>query len=306
MERSLPEASGAQIGSVLAPSRGRRAGAAEAPYLLVEPLRRTTPLVFASPHSGRIYPEDMGVSPTAAPLSLRRAEDAFVDALFAAAPGHGAPLLCASIARAYVDLNRDPADLDPTMFQGRLRRAYNPRSPRVQAGLGVIPRIAGDGCEIYTRKLDPSEADRRLSRIHAPYHARLQALMEESQAAFGSAILIDCHSMPSCARGPLAPDVVIGDRFGSAAAAGLTFRVEQILRRLGYRVARNAPFAGGYVTERYGKPARGWHAIQIELSRGLYLDERSLEPNGDFERVRRDMTALIEGLAKERFERRAP
>lgn len=272
--------------------------------MLVEPLRRGGPLLLASPHSGRRYPERLLALSRVDRLALRRAEDAYVDALFAAAPQVGAPLLCATLARAFLDLNRDPADLDPEMFKERLALPANPRSPRVQAGLGVIPRLAGDGGEIYPGKLEAAEAERRLAAVHRPYHDRLAALMDETAELYGCAVLLDCHSMPSCARGPFAPDIVLGDRFGAAAAPELTARVEQLLRRMGYKVARNSPFAGGYVTERYGRPARGWHTLQIELSRGLYLNERTLEPTAGFEQVRRDMTRLVEALIDARLERR--
>jgi len=278
-------------------------GALEQPFVLIEPLRRAGPVLLASPHSGRRYPKDL-LAQTRAPLAaLRRAEDAYVDALFSDAPRLGAPFLCANLARAYVDLNRDPRDLDPSMFAGPLKAAPKERSARVEAGLGVIPRIAGDGSPIYHGLLEAAEAGRRLERVHAPYHAALRAQLEETRAMFGCAVLLDCHSMPSCARGPFAPDIVLGDRFGAAAAPELTHRVEHLLRRMGYRVARNAPFPGGFVTERYGQPEQGWHALQIELSRGLYLNERTLEPSGGFETVRRDMQRLVDALVGARLDR---
>lgn len=278
---------------------------AEPPFVLVEPLRRKSPLLLASPHSGRRYPRALLDHAKASMQALRRSEDAYVDALFAQAPQAGAPLLCATVARAYVDLNRDPAELDPAMFEGCLTPApLRMKSPRVQAGLGVIPRLAGDGGEIYAGKLCASEAGRRLGAVHAPYHAALTAQMEENFALFGCAVLLDCHSMPSCARGPFAPDVVLGDRFGAAGGAELINRAEQALKRLGYKVARNTPFAGGYGAERYGRPEKGWHALQIELSRSLYLNEKTLEPHAGFERVRRDMLRLVECLVEAKLEKR--
>lgn len=286
-------------------SRAAASELAEPPFVLVEPLRRKSPLLLASPHSGRRYPRALLDQATASMQALRRAEDAYVDALFAQAPQAGAPLLCATVARAYVDLNRDPAELDPAMFEGGLAPLpLRTKSPRVQAGLGVIPRLAGDGGEIYAAKLCPSEAGRRLSAVHTPYHAALTGQMEENFALFGCAVLLDCHSMPSCARGPFAPDVVLGDRFGAAADPELINRTEQALKRLGYKVARNTPFAGGYGAERYGRPAQGWHALQIELSRSLYLNERTLEPSSDFDQVRRDMHRLVECLVDAKLEKR--
>jgi N-formylglutamate amidohydrolase len=269
----------------------------DAPYMVIEPLRRTTPFVFASPHSGRRYPESL-LSQTRLSLhSLRRSEDAYVDELFAAAAAHGAPVLCATMARTYVDLNRDPAELDPDMFHDGPPRGALLASPRVQAGLGAIPRVAGDGEEIYPRPLSISEAERRLNGVHRPYHAMLEALVAETQAMFGCAVLIDCHSMPSSARGPHAPDVVLGDRFGGSCHPELTAFIERELRALGYKVARNAPFAGGHTTQTYGRPKAGVHALQIELDRSLYLQERSLTRSSSFARVRADMSRLVEALA---------
>jgi N-formylglutamate amidohydrolase len=272
-------------------------------YKVVEPLRRSTPLVFASPHSGQQYPQAFLLQSRLPLLSLRRSEDAFVDELFAAAAGYGAPLLAANLARAYVDVNRDPAELDPDMFSDRLPMRIQRGSPRVQAGLGAIPRIAGDGQDIYRRKLLAAEAKARLSLVHAPYHAMLAALIAEARAAFGCAVLIDCHSMPNCARGPLQPDIVLGDRFGASCHPSVTGFVEAALQRMGYRVARNTPFAGGHTTQLHGRPSVGVHALQVEVNRSLYMDERALTRSAGFERVRRDMTRLAAALTAAQFEK---
>ena len=275
----------------------RRAADMDAPFLLIEPLHRSAPLIFASPHSGRRYPADMVAAAQVGLFSLRRGEDAFVDELFAGAAQHGAPVLGATISRAFVDLNRDPEELDPDMFSDLPPAQARPDSPRVRAGLGAIPKIAGDGREIYARKLTTNEAEHRIAAFHRPYHAMLAALVEETQALFGCAVLIDCHSMPSCARGPHAPDIVLGDRFGAACHPAVMGLAEASLRKLGYHVARNAPFAGGHTTQAYGRPAEGLHALQIEINRGLYLDEYSLERGPGFARVKADMTRLAETLA---------
>ncbi|MBL8549432.1 MAG: N-formylglutamate amidohydrolase [Hyphomonadaceae bacterium] len=267
------------------------------PFLLISPLKRTSPLIFASPHSGRRYPKDFLAQARVGLSSLRRSEDAYVDEIFAGAAGHGAPILSAAYARAYVDLNRDPGELDPDMFADYAPAPTGAASARVQAGLGAIPRIAGDGQAIYARKLPLADAERRIAIAHRPYHAMLRALIEEARAAFGCAVLIDCHSMPSCARGPNAPDVVLGDRFGMSCHPSVTSLVEAILQRLGYRVARNAPFAGGHTTQIHGRPGRRVHALQIEINRGLYLDEKSLQRTQGFLRVRADMARLGEALA---------
>lgn len=269
---------------------------ADAPFMLIEPLHRATPLILSSPHSGRRYPADL-IAATRLPLmSLRRSEDAYVDELFAGAAACGAPMLCAAVARAYVDLNRDPGELDPGMFFDPPPRAAWPPSQRVLAGLGVLPKIAGDGEDIYRRRMPLAEADRRLQAVHRPYHQTLASLIAESMALFGQAVLLDCHSMPSSARGARDIDIVLGDRFGAACHPDLTALADRTLTALGYRVSRNAPFAGGHTTQAYGRPIAGVHALQIELNRGLYLQERSLTRSSGFDRVRADMTRLIETL----------
>jgi len=271
------------------------AGEASPSFTLVEPLYRTTPLVFASPHSGRRYPAELLAASKAGLMSLRRSEDAFVDDLFGGAASHGAILLAATTARAFIDLNRDPAELDPDMFEDEIGQVSP--SPRVQAGLGAIPKVAGDGQPIYRRKLRAADAERRLHGVYRPYHAKLRDLMAAAKSQFGCAVLIDCHSMPSAARGPHSPDIVLGDRFGASCHGSLTALVETCLRRMGYRVARNAPFAGGHTTQIHGRPGEHAHALQVEINRALYIDERTLERTKGFERVRADMTRLAETLA---------
>lgn len=266
----------------------------ELPFVLIEPLRRTAPLIFSSPHSGRRYPADLLAQTRVGLLSLRRSEDAYVDELFASAASHGAPVLSAAVARAYVDLNRDAAELDPEMFEDALPQTT---SARVQAGLGAIPRISGDGQTLYRRKLRLADAEQRIAAVHRPYHAMLANLVEETKALFGCAVLVDCHSMPSSARGAHAPDVVLGDRFGASCHASVTALAEATLRRLGYRVARNAPFAGGHTTQTYGRPVDHVHALQIEINRALYVDERTLERTNGYARVRADMARLAEALS---------
>ena len=267
------------------------------PFVLIEPLHRTAPLIFSSPHSGRRYPTELLSLTRAGLLSLRRSEDAFVDELFAGAASHGAALLSAQIARAYIDLNRDPAELDPDMFEEHMPAAAATATPRVQAGLGAIPKITGDGQNIYRRKLRLRDAQHRIDAVHRPYHAALAGLVETTKTRFGCAVLVDCHSMPSCARGAHNPDVVLGDRFGASCHPSITALAEATLRRLGYRVARNAPFAGGHTTQSYGRPQNRVHALQIEINRALYVDERTLEPTQGFVRVRADMTRLAEALS---------
>jgi len=261
-----------------------------------------TPLVFASPHSGRVYPEDMMSAAALDALSIRRSEDALVDDLIAAAPGLGAAVIAASYARAYIDLNREPFELDPAMFADELPEFARARTARVAAGLGAIARVVSEGQEIYRRKLTFAEARQRIEDAHRPYHRALEGLLAEALAAHGVAILIDWHSMPAAAAragGRDKPcDMVLGDRFGAACAGLLTATVEKELEGMGYRVARNTPYAGGYTTEHYGRPARRTHALQIEINRALYLDEATLSPTRGFARLKADLERLTEALAR--------
>ena len=243
------------------------------------PIRQTVPVVVSSPHSGSLYPTTF-LADAAVPLAvLRRAEDAFVDELFAAAPAFGMPLLAARFPRSYVDANRESYELDPAMFEGPLPRPLNHRSSRVAAGLGMIPRVAASGEAIYRARIPAGEIERRLDACWRPYHGALTLLFEQTYRQFGSAWLIDAHSMPSSASG-LGPrdreprvDIVLGDNHGEACSAVLVASVEHWLRDQGLRVQRNLPYAGGFTTQRYGRPATGRHVLQIEINRALYMDE---------------------------------
>ncbi|WIM13168.1 MAG: N-formylglutamate deformylase [Enhydrobacter sp.] len=243
------------------------------------PARQSLPVIVASPHSGDLYPADF-LAAAAVPLAaLRRAEDAFVDELFAAAPALGMPLLAARFPRSYVDANREPYELDPGMFEGPLPRPLNHRTTRVAAGLGMIPRVAASGEAIYRGRVPSAEIERRLGTCWRPYHATLSRLVEQVHALFGAVLLIDAHSMPSSASGTgirdrdKRVDIVLGDNHGEACAPGLVDVAERWLARQGFRVLRNQPYAGGFTTQRYGEPALGRHALQIEINRALYMDE---------------------------------
>ena len=233
--------------------------------------------------------------------SIRRSEDAFVDALASAGPKLGAPLIVARYARAYIDVNREPYELDQAMFADELPAFAQGRTARVAAGLGSIARVVSEGQEIYARKLTFEEARGRIEGAHRPYHLALERLIAEAQKAHGFAILIDWHSMPSAAaaagtRGRRGCDFVLGDRFGAACAPSVAGAVERELEAMGYAVARNAPYAGGHTTEHYGRPAEGVHALQIEINRALYLNERTLKRHGGFDRLSHDMERLVQGL----------
>ena len=272
-----------------------------------------TPLVFASPHSGRLYPQEMMAASTLDAEAIRRSEDVLVDALVFGAAQHGAVVITAGYARAYIDVNREPYDLDASMFEDELPPFARGRSARVAAGLGSIARIVAEGQEIYSRKLTFAEAARRIETVHQPYHAALAGLIDQAKAAFGAAVLVDWHSMPAAAArtfaqsndlagasgGPLGVcDFVLGDRFGAACAPQITALVEGELEAMGYRVARNAPFAGGYTTEFYGRPVDRVHGLQVEINRALYLNEATLQPHAGFGRLRADLARVFAALAK--------
>jgi N-formylglutamate amidohydrolase len=280
-----------------------------ASHEVVAPERQILPLVFASPHSGCDYSQAFLAASRLDPLALRRSEDSFVDEIFEAAPRLGAPLIRALFPRAFVDANREPFELDPTMFADELPAYANTRSPRVAAGLGTIARVVANGADIYRGKLDFTEALGRIRRHYWPYHKSLSELIERTKASFGACILIDCHSMPSTG-GPLSDelgdrdsgakrvDFVLGDCHGTACVPAVVETVQTTLRELGYHVARNRPYSGGFVTRHYGKPEDGVHGLQIEINRALYMDESRICRNPGLSRLARDMRQVIAALGK--------
>jgi len=270
------------------------------PYTVTLPPTRTTSVVFASPHSGRDYSRTFLRRSILDAQTIRTSEDAFIDQLFAAAPDLGAPLLAANAPRAFLDLNRGAEELDPALIKGI---AKSGRNPRVTSGLGVIPRVVANGREIYRGKMPLGEAQTRLREFWFPYHRKLQALLDESMGLFGQAILIDCHSMPHeaidflCKGKSKKPEIVLGDRFGAAAGEDVMDRIEAAFSGAGFQVARNKPFAGAYTAQHYGRPARGQHVVQVEIDRALYMDERAITPNGNFQALHNTLTQIMAELA---------
>jgi N-formylglutamate deformylase len=260
------------------------------PFRVHRPFRQTVPFVFASPHSGCVYPPSLLARSRLSPTALRRSEDAYVDELFCGAVALGAPMIAARFPRAYVDVNRAPDEIDSQMFDGPLAVPVDLPSARVAAGLGVIPRIVRDGAEIYRSKLAAHEAEERLEGLYKPYHAALAALVEETRERFGTAVVIDCHSMPSAAA---APDIVLGDRYGASAAPMLTRHADAAFQRRGFCVARNTPYAGGHTTLLHGRRDHDVHALQIEINRTLYLDEERILRGASFEDVHARLTAAL-------------
>ncbi|MGH1331626.1 MAG: N-formylglutamate amidohydrolase [Paracoccaceae bacterium] len=270
-------------------------------YDLSMPRARSTSVVFAAPHSGRDYTADFLDQSVLDMRRLRSSEDAFVDLLFSQAPQFGAPLLAARAPRAWIDLNRGADEFDPALIRDVPSRGHN---PRISSGLGVVPRVVSAGRAIYSGKMPLAAAQARINAIWHPYHNRLQYLLDQSHALFGEAILIDCHSMPHEAvegagrNGPgKAPQIVLGDRFGAAAHATIVDQIEAAFQGAGFRVARNAPFAGAFTAQHYGRPSRNQHVIQIEIDRALYMDEATITAHDGFDAFRTLMAGITAKIA---------
>ncbi len=270
------------------------------PFEILEPAEWRGLVVFNSPHSGSVYPRAFLTSSQLDTATLRRSEDSFVDELAIGVVRRGYPLMRAHFPRCYVDVNREPYELDPRMFEGRLPSFANTRSMRVAGGLGTVARVVGDAQEIYRQRIPIDDAIRRIEGLYKPYHRALRRLFTRIHRDFGAAVLIDCHSMPSTAGSkderPRA-DVVLGDRYGTSCVAAVVETIDSTLRAQGYSVSRNKPYAGGFITEHYGNPAAGLHAVQLELNRALYMDERRYERSPSFRRVAADLELLAERLA---------
>jgi N-formylglutamate amidohydrolase len=272
------------------------------PFAILAPRQWTRPAIFNSPHSGRAYPEDFLAASRLNPHALRKSEDCYIDELFAFAADLGAPLLHAHFPRAYLDVNREPYELDPRMFREDLPGFANVASMRVAGGLGTIPRIVSEGDEIYRGPLKLADGLARIETIYRPYHRTLADLINRARQAFGYALLVDCHSMPSTACSHVTPhpmgrvDVVLGDRHGVACADEIVSTLEELMRSQGLRTLRNKPYSGGFITQNYGSPTHQRHALQIEINRALYLDERTLERSRGFAATKLTLHRVFAGL----------
>jgi N-formylglutamate amidohydrolase len=270
------------------------------PFEIVEPAEWRAPIIFNSPHSGSVYPQDFLTGSRIDLPALRRSEDSFMDELIGDLSSRGFPVVRVNFPRSYVDVNREPYELDPRMFTGRLPSFANTRSMRVAGGLGTIPRVVGDGQEIYRERLSVDDALARIEALYKPYHRALRRLINKAHQNFGTVVVVDCHSMPSIGVSrdePRRPDMVIGDRYGTSCAALIPDMVEETMRALGYSVGRNKPYAGGFITEHYGNPASGLHTVQLELNRAIYMDERRRERGPRFAQVAADFAVLADALA---------
>src|SRR5579871_5874962 len=270
------------------------------PFEALEPTQCRGPLLFNSPHSGRVYPRSFLLASRLDLQTLRRSEDSFVGELIEGVLRRGHPVVRAHFPRCYVDVNREPYELDPRMFDGRLPSFAKTRSMRVAGGLGTVARVVGEAQEIYGQRIPVEDAIRRIEGLYKPYHRALRRLFTRQHREFGAAVLVDCHSMPSTAGGkderPRA-DIVLGDRYGTSCVPAVVESIEALLRSRGYVVSRNKPYAGGFITEHYGNPAVGLHAIQLELNRALYMDERRYERSASFQTVAADLESLADVIA---------
>ena len=269
------------------------------PYDLLVPITQTVPFVFGSPHSGTSYPRSFLEHTQLSTLDLRRSEDTYVDRLIAPVVQKGAPMLAARFPRCYCDLNREPYELDPRMFNEPLPAFANTASLRVAGGLGTVPRVVGDRQPIYRRKLSVRDALDRIETLYKPYHSAMRRLLAKSHVRFGASVLVDCHSMPSLIRtasGTLSADFVVGDRFGASCAPQIADTIVDSLRSQGFTVTRNKPYAGGFITQHYGRPDKGIHAVQLEINRGLYMNERTLVPNAGFNVIMEALQEMMDAL----------
>ncbi len=270
------------------------------PFEIAEPGIWRAPVIFNSPHSGSVYPREFLAASRIDEATLRRSEDSFMDEIVGDLVERGFPVVRVNFPRSYVDVNREPYELDPRMFAGRLPSFANTRSMRVAGGLGTIPRVVGDGQEIYFERLDVEDALGRIEALYKPYHRALRRLVNRAHQDFGTVILVDCHSMPSVGVSrdePKRPDLVIGDRYGTSCTPLLPDTVEETFKALGYSVGRNKPYAGGFITEHYGNPASGLHTIQLELNRAIYMDERRRARGPRFRKIANDFAVLADTLA---------
>ena len=266
------------------------------------PFKQALPLVVSSPHSGRNYPQKFVDASDLTPLRLRSSEDSFVDEIFDSAPTLGAPFIKALFPRAFLDVNRQPFELDPSMFSDILPNFVTTQNSRISAGLGTIARVVSNGEKIYRDKLTFIEAETQINNFYWPYHQTLKTLIDDTKNEFGYCILLDCHSMPSgtnryknscrSSNGRLG-DIVLGDCYGTSCHKDIINSAIDILSGYGFSVRRNIPYAGGFITRNYGKPKEGVHAIQIELNRSLYMDEKLIERLDNIELLAKAMTNFM-------------
>ena len=270
------------------------------PYRLIEPAALLSGIVIASPHSGRNYLSSVKEQSILDPITLRSSEDAFVDELMDFAPALGIPLICSEIPRAFVDLNRARDELDPAIIEGI---KPNRQNPRVISGLGVIPRVVANGKEIYSGKLSKEAAIERLENFWDPYHSKLAELLDRARQQFGYSILIDTHSMPheailNASSSFRTSQIVLGDRYGATCAPEIINDLIKLISKNGLRASRNIPFSGAYIVQKYGSPGLNRHAIQLEIDRSIYMDERKIQKLEKFHKLKNKLQSIMRDFSQ--------
>ena len=270
------------------------------PYRLIEPEALLSGIVIASPHSGRNYLSSVKEQSILDPVTLRSSEDAFVDELMDFAPALGIPLICSEIPRAFVDLNRARDELDPAIIEGI---KPNRQNPRVVSGLGVIPRVVANGKEIYSGKLSKEAAIERLENFWDPYHSKLAELLDRARQQFGYSILIDTHSMPheailNASSSFRTSQIVLGDRYGATCAPEIINDLIKLISKNGLRASRNIPFSGAYIVQKYGSPGLNRHAIQLEIDRSIYMDERKIQKLEKFHKLKNKLQNIMRDFSQ--------
>ena len=269
-------------------------------YRLIEPEALLSGIVIASPHSGRNYLSSVKEQSILDPITLRSSEDAFVDELMDFAPALGIPLICSEIPRAFVDLNRARDELDPAIIEGI---KSNRQNPRVISGLGVIPRVVANGKEIYSGKLSKEVAIERLENFWDPYHSKLAELLDRARQQFGYSILIDTHSMPheailNASSSFRTSQIVLGDRYGATCAPEIINDLIKLISKNGLRASRNIPFSGAYIVQKYGSPGLNRHAIQLEIDRSIYMDERKIQKLEKFHKLKNKLQNIMRDFSQ--------
>jgi len=265
-----------------------------------DPKRAPLPLVLDSPHSGTDYPADFDHLPPR--MLVRQAEDTFVGELYAIAPEIGATLIEALFPRAYIDPNRNVADIDQALLAEPWPGPVT-RSRKTELGIGLVWRLAQGGVPMYSRTLSVAEVERRIKRCYEPYHAAVTSAIDERHQQFGAVWHINCHSMPAVGDvmsddpGRARADFVLGDRDGTTCEPELTAFVAKTLGAMGYKVAINDPYKGVELVRLHGRPAERRHSLQIEINRRLYLDEATLAKNAGYAKLQANLRRLLDALA---------
>jgi N-formylglutamate amidohydrolase len=273
--------------------------ATECPFMRIGPEEPTSPVVLSVPHAGRAYSEALLKTSRLPREKLETLEDRLMDRLIWRAVDAGIPAFIANVPRAEIDLNRDEREIDASMVAPALPQRSVVQSARTLGGLGLIPsRITGSG-SIWLQRLPAAELSRRIQTVYRPYHEALEEALGGALRRFGIAILLDCHSMPP-REGEAG--VVFGDRHGTSIAPELIRAAIEAAEACGYGTARNKPYAGGYITSRHGRPKNCIHALQIEIDRSLYLDERLSDPGPGFDAAAQMIADVVKALSDKALE----